>query len=198
MKENFSALKKRHSVYHLSKDTGYSQDEIVELVGEALNLVPSAFNAQTQRLVVLFDERADKFWDLTLAELKKVTPVDAFEGTVNKINAFKNTQATILYYYDASVTRNLQESYALYAEHFPNWAREENGMLQISIWSELAELGIGASLQHYNPIVDDVVKKEFDIPEDWVLVGQMPLGKIETPGTDKEKADLDTKMKVFK
>ena len=29
------------------------------------------------------------------------------------------------------------------------------GMLQLAVWTALAEKGLGASLQHYNPLIDD-------------------------------------------
>ena len=59
----------------------------------------------------------------------------------------------------------MQEQYALYADNFPIWAQQSNGMLQINIWSVLRELGIGANLQHYNPVIDEKVKALFNIPE---------------------------------
>ena len=37
-------------------------------------------------------------------------------------------------------------------------------MLQISIWTALRELNIGANLQHYNPVIDETVKKMFGVP----------------------------------
>lgn len=41
----------------------------------------------------------------------------------------------------------------------------------------LSSEGIGASLQHYNPIVDAEVKETWNIPAEWSLVGQMPFGE---------------------
>lgn len=51
-------------------------------------------------------------------------------------------------------------------------------MLQLSVWSALRELNIGASLQHYNPVIDAKVKGIFNIPENYKLVAQMPFGGI--------------------
>ena len=44
-------------------------------------------------------------------------------------------------------------------------------MLQISIWTALRELNIGANLQHYNPVIDETVKKMFSVPDSWKLSG---------------------------
>ncbi len=50
-------------------------------------------------------------------------------------------------------------------------------MLQHTVWMLLSAEGIGASLQHYNPIVDAEVKETWNIPAEWSLVGQMPFGE---------------------
>lgn len=53
----------------------------------------------------------------------------------------------------------MQEQFSTYAENSPIWANQANGMLQLSVWSILGELNIGASLQHYNPVIDAKVKE---------------------------------------
>ena len=40
----------------------------------------------------------------------------------------------------------------------------------------LEDAGMGASLQHYNPLIDDEVRKAWNLPGDWKLVAQMPFG----------------------
>lgn len=53
-----------------------------------------------------------------------------------------------------SIIEHLEKEYSAYADNFKPWALESNGMLQINIWTGLKELGLGASLQHYNPVID--------------------------------------------
>ena len=64
----------------------------------------------------------------------------------------------MLYFYDEAVVQALQAQFPLYAANFPGWALQSSGMLQLSVWSGLRELGVGASLQHYNPIIDKDVR----------------------------------------
>ena len=71
-------------------------------------------------------------------------------------------------------------------------------MLQHSIWLALRELDIGANLQHYNPVIDAAVRELFDIPEDWVLLAQMPFGNILEEPEPKDKLDIRERVKVFK
>jgi predicted oxidoreductase (fatty acid repression mutant protein) len=71
-------------------------------------------------------------------------------------------------------------------------------MLQSNIWTALREEGIGASLQHYNPVINEAVAKLFDIPKSWSLVGQMPFGGIESEPDAKEKEDISKRVIVKK
>ena len=71
-------------------------------------------------------------------------------------------------------------------------------MLQSNIWVGLRELGIGASLQHYNPVIDDVVKKLFEVPENYILVAQMPFGGIVEEPTKKDIENISERIVVKK
>ena len=92
----------------------------------------------------------------------------------------------------------MQEQFHTYADNFPIWANQANGMLQIVMWSMLRELNIGASLQHYNPIIDAKVKELFDIPESCMLVAQMPFGGIKKEPDEKEKEDINKRVSVVR
>ena len=35
---------------------------------------------------------------------------------------------------------------------------------------------IGASLQHYNPLIDNEVREHWGLPGQWQLIAQMPFG----------------------
>lgn len=58
----------------------------------------------------------------------------------------------------------------------------------------LSSKGIGASLQHYNPLVDQVTTQTFDIPASWKLVAQMPFGDIEEQAGEKEIHPTDQRF----
>lgn len=71
-------------------------------------------------------------------------------------------------------------------------------MLQYVIWTALELEGLGASLQHYNPLIDEEVKKEWQIPSNWKLIAQMPFGKPTAEAGAKEFQPLEDRVKVFK
>lgn len=198
MTKIFEDLELRRSRYGLSKEAVLTEEEVIELVEASVQHTPSAFNAQTQRAVVLFGKHSDTFWDLTREALRKVAPEEGFENTVTKLESFKQGQGTILYYIDTDVVKGLQDQFALYADNFPIWAEQENGMMQLVTWTALAGAGIGASVQHYNPLVDASAAEAFEIPSSWKLVAQMPFGKAIDEVQPKTIQDVKGKVKVFK
>ena len=70
-------------------------------------------------------------------------------------------------------------------------------MLQLAIWSSLRELGIGASLQHYNPVIDARVRELFDLPEEYVLVAEMPFGGIGEEPAPKPAENIRERVQHF-
>ena len=60
----------------------------------------------------------------------------------------------------------------------------------------LLELGLGANLQHYNPLIDESVKKRFEVPATWKLVAQMPFGEILVGPEAKEKLPISERLRV--
>ncbi|MDO3411712.1 nitroreductase family protein [Saccharibacillus sp. CPCC 101409] len=198
-KEFFEALKSRRSIYGIDKNTSVDEAKIQEIVEEAVKYTPTSFNSQTSRAVILFGEQHDKLWDITLDELKKVAVSDeAFEATTGKINSFKSGYGTILFFEDQEIVQNLQNQFALYADNFPIWADQSSGMLQLVVWTALSSEGLGASLQHYNPLIDAGVQAAWNIPSTWKLRAQLPFGQPTVEAGEKAFQPLEERVKVFK
>ena len=176
-------LKQRRTYYNLNKNLPVSKSEVKKVIEEITELIPDAFNMKSARVLVVMDKKQDELWDRIF---------DTFEGKVprEKIDGFKAAAGTILYFYDEEVVGALQEKFPTYADNFPVWANQANGMLQINIWTGLIELGIGANLQHYNPVIDSLVQELFVIPQSWKLMSQMPFGGIVTEPDPKEKENI--------
>jgi len=191
------AAAKRRSQYALGSQLPISHDEVTELIRQAIKLSPSSFNSQSSRAVILFDSNSRKFWDFVKIELRKIVPADAFAATEAKINGFAAGAGTVLFYEDQSVVKGLQEQFALYADRFPAWSEHSTGIAQFAVWTALAEAGIGASLQHYNPLPDAAAAREWNIPASWALRAQLPFGSHEAPFTEKTYIDDDERFKVY-
>jgi uncharacterized protein len=92
----------------------------------------------------------------------------------------------------------LQEAFSSYKDNFPGWSLQTSAMHQLAVWTMLEDVGFGASLQHYNPLIDEEVRHTWHLPEEWHLIAEMPFGlPVQGPG-DKDFKDLDTRVKVFK
>ncbi|GAK38364.1 nitroreductase family protein [Paenibacillus urinalis] len=198
-KEFMEALKERRSYYAISKESHVSDARIEEIIGEAVKYTPSSFNSQSARVVVLLGEKHDKLWNITEETLRKtVNDEEKFKSTADKMASFRAGYGTVLFFEDQEVIENLQKQFALYADNFPVWANQSSGMLQLVVWTALKQEGLGASLQHYNPLIDDEVKEVFDVPATWKLIAQMPFGAPAADPGDKDFAPLDTRLKVLK
>ena len=166
-------IKQRRTIYAVGKSVALTPEQIESVIKEAVNHSPSAFNSQTSRIVTLFGESHLQFWNIVRETLRKIVPEAAFEGTNAKINSFAAGYGTVLFYEDQDVVKSLQEQFALYADNFPVWSEHSSAIAQFAVWTALSEQNIGASLQHYNPIVDAEIAEIFDIPANWKLRAQL-------------------------
>lgn len=194
----FEAMKKRRSIYGISKEAVTSDERIQEIVEQVVLHTPSAFNSQTARIIILLGEKHDQLWDYTTNILKEIVPADSFEPTQQKMDSFKAGYGTILFFEDEAVIRGMQDQFQAYQDKFPVWSQQANGMHQYLIWTLLEAEGYGASLQHYNPLIDEKIKAEWDIPESWTLIAQMPFGKPTAPAGDKEFKPLEERIRTLR
>jgi predicted oxidoreductase (fatty acid repression mutant protein) len=198
MKNNvLETIQKRRSQYSLGKNIPISKAEVETIIKEAVRLTPSSFNSQSSRVVILFGEESDKLWNIAKDTLREIVPVEAFSGTESKLESFAAGAGTVLFYEDQDVVTSLQEQFPLYADNFPVWSEQANGMAQFAVWTALADTNIGASLQHYNPLIDDKAAAAWGIPANWKLRAQMPFGSNESPFSEKTFIDDNIRFKVF-
>lgn len=188
--EGFLALaKNRRTVYALGNRLTLAEDEIIETIKEAVRQAPSAFNSQSSRILILLGQEHHRFWELTREQLRKIVPPENFQGTSDKIDGFAAAAGSVLFFEDQQVIKGLQEQFASYADNFPVWSEHSTGIAQYAVWLALTEKGIGANLQHYNPLVDADVQRTWNIPESWLLRGHMNFGSINAPAGEKTYMD---------
>ena len=190
-------IKDRRTQYALGKDLPLPQPEVTALIQEAVRLSPSAFNSQSSRVVILHGSQSDKFWGFVKEALRQIVPDTAFAATEAKIDGFAAGAGTVLFYEDQDVVAKLQTQFAAYADNFPVWSEQASGMAQFSVWTALANVGIGASLQHYNPLPDAAVAAEWKLPGSWKLRAQMPFGANKSGFDEKTFIDDALRFRVF-
>lgn len=198
MKHLQEAIVSRRTYYQLSDRSPISDNAIKGLVDLAVKNVPSAFNSQSARLVLLLNDQHKKLWDIVKQELEKIVHKEQFVQTKAKIeNAFQAGYGTVLFYEDTSVIQKMQAQFMQYKDNFPVWSEQSAGMHQYAVWMLLEEAGFGASLQHYNPLIDAAVANAWNIRPAWKLVAQMPFGvPVGEPG-DKSFEPLENRSLLF-
>lgn len=192
-----NTLKNRRSIYHLGRNVSLSNTELEALIKEAIKESPTAFNAQSTRAVILFGDAHEKLWEITEEALRPLTPAEAFPNTQQKLAGFKNGYGTVLFFKDTDIVKGLQEQFELYADNFPDWSEQSNGIATANTWVSLVEQGLGANLQHYNPVIDEAVAKEWNIPANWKLRSQLVFGSVESPAREKEYMNDEDRFRVF-
>ncbi|KAL2064610.1 hypothetical protein VTL71DRAFT_3747 [Oculimacula yallundae] len=190
-------IKNRRTYYALKKESPISDAQIQEIIKEAILHVPSSFNSQSTRVVLLVKEEHNKLWEITKGILQAIVPKEQWAGTEQKLNGFKAAYGTVLFYESRSVVSGMQEAFAAYADRFPGWATQSDAMHQFTIWTALEAEGLGASLQHYNPLIDQNVAATWGIDDDWVLNAQLVFGKPDGEAGDKTFLPVEDRFKSF-
>lgn len=192
----FQAVEHRRSHYDIRKESPIADEEIRQIVEKAMLTVPSAFNGQTARTLLLFGKEHDALWDIVEDTLRAVVPAESFAATQQKIASFRNGYGTVVFFEDQEVIEGFQREFALYKDNFPVWSLQASGMLQFVIWTALEDAGLGASLQHYNPLIDEAVKARWNIPAHWKLWAQMPFGTPQSNPGPKDVLPLESRLIV--
>ena len=177
------ALQHRRSYYELTPESPIDDAKIEEIIHFAIRHIPSAFNSQSTRLVLLLHEQHKAFWEIVKRTLQAIVPAEAFVATEQKIDrSFASGYGTVLYYEDTTVV----------------WSEHTSAMHQLAVWTMLEDAGFGASLQHYNPLIDKEVRERWDLPAAWRLIAQMPFGAPGGEPQEKSFKPWEERIRIFK
>lgn len=191
-------LKKRRSYYNLDKNVDVSDEDIKNLVRDVFYYSPSPYNAQNSKAVILLNKEHDYLWGNIVMETlrSKVDDDSKFKRTESKINSFKNAYGTVLIFEDMDTIGELQEKFPSYHDTFLEWSDHTSGIVTIGLWAGLREMGIGANLQHYNPLIDEDVRVKWDIPNNWKLKSQLVFGNILEEPKEMKKVDINERVLI--
>ncbi len=194
------AIAARHSAYMLDdriEDAGASADDVLAMLRSIAPKVPSSYNSQSARLILLTGEDHRRLWRIVEDILRaKVNDDRRFARTEVKLRSFAAAAGTVLFYEIDSITDGLKEQYPSYAGVFPTWAEHGNAMIQFAVWTGFFDMGLAANIQHYNPIIDARVAEEFSIPEGYRLVAQMVFGRETQVPAGKDKLSGEDMVSV--
>ena len=192
------AVTNRRSIYKLGRNIPVLQSQIMATIERMTKDIPSPFNMQSSRVVVTMLDHHENVWDITKSALKKNISEEDFAAVEERINGFEAAYGTILFYEESDTIYEMQKKYPAYADNFPIWAAQSNGMLQFAIWTALEDLGLGVNIQHYNLLIDEDIKKIFNLPGSWDLVAQMVFGEVLEMPAPIEKLSTGERVKIFR
>ena len=197
-KHLFEAIKKRRSIYSIDKNVSVSDEEIESILDDCVLYAPTGFNAQSDRVVLLLSEAHENLWKLIKRKIEETTHQENRHTAIEKVEKLSKGYGTVLFFEDKAVVKKLQKQFTAYADYFPSWSQQGNGMLQYLVWLALSQAGLGASLQHYNVMISEEVREEFNLPESWCLVSQMPFGNPTEIPSDEKAHTREGKTLVFR
>lgn len=92
----FEVVRTRHSNYALSPQSTISDSRIEEIIRDVILHVPSSFNTQSTRIVVLLKEQHQILWDLVAKIMSATIPEEQYiKMTAPKLNGFRNAYGTV-------------------------------------------------------------------------------------------------------
>lgn len=114
------AIQHRRTHYGIGNNSPISDNEIHEIIKTAVTHVPSAFNSQSTRIVLLLGESHKKLWEIVKDTLRKIVPAEAYKATEAKIdNSFEAGYGTVLFFEDTAVVEGLQKQFPSYKGMVP-------------------------------------------------------------------------------
>ena len=102
-----------------------------------------------------------------------------------------------MFFEDQTVVDGMVRNVPGYEDKFPVWSVQSGGMHQFSTWVALEAEGLGANLQHYNPIIDDKVRAAWNLPESWKLQAQLVFGGRTGEAGERTYKPTEDRIKVF-
>ena len=94
-KSFFEAVEHRRTYYALENKSTISDARIEELVTQTIKHVPSAFNSQTCRMVVVLNQEHSSLWDMITDVYKTMLPADKFEHAKGRFDMFRAAYGTV-------------------------------------------------------------------------------------------------------
>ncbi|CAI6253853.1 unnamed protein product [Periconia digitata] len=192
-----TAIASRRSIYALAKTSPIPNTRIVDIVHQALEHCPSAFNVRSARAVVLFGDHHTKLWDVAYTNTEK-SNAEMIKMLGPKIKGFAEAYGTVLFFDDQSAYEGLPPRFKAIASTSPAWEDHSSGMHQFTVWTALEAEGLGCNLQHYQAAVEQHVQEAFDVPKNWTLKAQLVFGTpVGALPEAKAKTGLDSSLRVF-
>lgn len=88
-------VKARRSIYTLKKESTIDDEKIQDIITQSLLHVPSSFNSQSTRIVLLLKEEHNKLWDIIKSTLQAAVSKEQWPTTEKKLNGLHAGYGTV-------------------------------------------------------------------------------------------------------
>lgn len=196
----FDAVKGRRSIYALEPESPVSDARVQELVRDAMLHVPSSFNSQSTRIVILIKDEHKKYWHMAKSTLAEGMDEETAKKSLGRIDGFEAAYGSILFLENQATVKQMQDGSPAYASMFPGWSEHTSGMHQFVLWTALEAEGLGCNLQHYHtPAIEKKAREIWGYSDDWAMKAQLVFGgrKDKEQPPAKDKLPLEETVKVF-
>ncbi|CCH58309.1 hypothetical protein TBLA_0A05160 [Henningerozyma blattae CBS 6284] len=179
-------ISERRTIYNLKPElpSGISIDTVQAAIQTIVRDVPTHFNCQLNRAIILTGDAHKKVWD---------SVAKATNGARRAIAERDETFGTVVFFVDEAVTRKLQNEYPAHHDLLPLFGEQVSGAAQVQSWVAVESMGMGANLQHFNQFVQDALPA--DIPKSWVVKSQLCFGL--PTGQADVKEYVENPVKVY-
>ena len=163
-------IKVRRTIYALGNRVTHSEAQLTALIKDAVKHSPSSFQLpRLPRAVILFGEQHHKLWDIVKAELKKIVRqrLPQSEAKVNGEASLRLRHCAVLRRHrrhrgSAAEVRPL-------CRQLPHLVRTRHRDRPVRGLDHFGPGGHpGPPLQHYNPLIDQAVRQEWNLPASWL------------------------------
>lgn len=187
------AIEKRRSYYKLNKKIDINYEELVSMLRNCLYYSPNPYNVQASRILLLTGKSHEQFWDTVVKEyFRKNNDGNLSEWDEARIKREKKAYGSILFFIDE---KNMKDSMPkkVYEENYIRWTNDALAMLEINVWQSLIKENIGAHLEHFTRLRDEV-KLVYKLPDSWSFNALLVFGGIEGEAPIKAKDPLDERL----
>lgn len=164
------SISTRRTIYQLKPElpAGVTIEDVQATVQAIIKEIPTAFNSQVNRALILTGGSHKKVWEQVANSLEG----DAAKKRPQSIR--DEAYGSVIFFTDDKTTEKLQGDFPAWSAAFPQFADHSSGAAQIISWTALEGLGLGAHLQHYNGYVKGALPEK--IPANWSVVAQLAFG----------------------
>jgi len=175
------AIARRRSVRKLV-DGPLPGDALARLAA-AVEHAPASMGIPPWEVVFLRERRA-AFWDLVECAFRERLEGDQLERYLGRLAGFREAALVALVFEDAQANERLLATGYLTEPVARDFAVQALGIVQMALWLTAADLGLAASLQHWDAQIAEPLEGFVGLPRSrYRLVAVMPIGHAaEQPG----------------